>query len=353
MAEKRSLREHVYHFIDNEEEQSVGSQSFEIFITGLIMLSIVTIVLESFAHLREAYGFYFDWFENMTLLIFAVEYFLRVATADHKYKDLDTWPPAAWRFITSGTGIVDLTAVSPILFHIPAFMGIAGATSADFRFVRILKITRLLRIFKMNSFTNSITVVAEVFRDKRHDLGITLFVTFVLLLVSSTIMWYVEGPVQPDLFPNIIASFWWAIATLTTVGYGDVFPITPLGKFLSGLIALLGIGLVALPAGILSSAFIEKLEDGTIKEEEVDNYVPKGVLPQAQFQKIVSKEVAEAKLREEREKRGITDQDDYDYEEPMAIPDEHEHCKGYFGQAFVYCPYCGKKLEGEENHSHS
>lgn len=343
MPEERGLREHIYHFIDNEEEQSFGSQSFEIFITGLILLSIVTIVLESFASLRAEYGLFFDRFENLTLCIFTIEYLLRIFTADYKYKDLDDWAPAAWRFMTSGTGIVDLIAISPLFFHFISFFGLREFGKGDFRFIRILKITRLLRIFKMNSFTNSITVVAEVFTEKRHDLGITLFVTFVLLLVSSTLMWYVEGPVQPELFPNIVASFWWAIATLTTVGYGDVFPITPLGKFLSGLIALLGIGLVALPAGILSSAFIEKLEDGTIKEEDIENYVPKGNLPQAQFQTVNTKKTEE--LDAGHKKNPLPQQ------EPIVITN-HENCRQYFGKAFVYCPYCGKKLGNEADHKH-
>lgn len=346
MPVERGLREHIYHFIDNEEEQSFGSQSFELFITGLILLSIASIVLESFEDLREQYGYFFNLFETITLGIFSIEYILRISTADYKYKDIDSWPAAAWRFMTSGSGIVDLIAIVPIVFHFAAFFGFREFAQTDFRFIRILKVTRLLRIFKMNSFTNSIAVVTDVFSEKRHDLGITLFVTFILLLVSSTLMWYVEGPVQPELFPNILASFWWAIATLTTVGYGDVFPITPLGKFLSGLIALLGIGLVALPAGILSSAFIEKLEDGTIKEEEVENYTPKGNLPQAQFQKINTKKAEDKPSK---------------VEEINLLPNlikpvpsgKQTDCKEQFGKAFVYCPYCGEKLNGDGNHKHA
>lgn len=340
MAEERTLREHIYHFIDNEEEQNFGSQCFDIFITVLILLSIIMIILESFKPLRAAYGEYFDLFENLTLGIFAVEYFLRVATADFKYKDAPSWSSAAWRFIKSGTGIVDLIAISPLFCYCFSFLNLAQYAQSDFRFMRLLKVTRLLRILKMSSFTNSITIVADVFSDKRYDLGITIFVTFVLLLISSTIMWYVEGPVQPELFPNIIASFWWAIATLTTVGYGDVFPITPLGKFLSGLIALLGIGLVALPAGILSSAFIEKLEDGSLRGKTLEESQSKGNLPQAQFQKVVSKKDLEYEeyLASKKSKKS------------EAAPSNHEDCQSYFGQAFVYCPYCGKKLD--DNHKH-
>ena len=105
------------------------------------------------------------------------------------------------------------------------------------------------------------------FAKKRSDLGITVFVTLILLVIASSLMYHIEGQEQPEAFPNIVASFWWAVATLTTVGYGDVYPITAWGKFVSGIIALLGIGLVALPTGILSSAFIEKIND---KKPEID-----------------------------------------------------------------------------------
>lgn len=327
MAKKRSLREYVYHLIDNDEEQTFGSQSFEIFITILILLSIVAIILESFENLRGDYAPYFTFFENITLVIFTIEYLLRLATADIKYKDSKSWSSAAVRLATSGSGIIDLMAIAPMILHLASIFGIGRY---DFRFIRILKITRLLRIFKMTTFTNSIKVVADVFREKKDDLGITVLVAFILLLVSSTIMWYVEGPEQPEQFPNILASFWWAVATLTTVGYGDVFPITPLGKFLSGIIALLGIGLVALPAGILSSAFVEKLEK-RISPKEEDNHVSKIVLPQAQFQKVASKK------EEELIEKIIIDN-------PIAAKN-HQDCKASFGQAFIYCPYCGEKLD--------
>lgn len=334
MSASKSLRARIYHLIDNEEEQDFASQTFEVIITFLILLSIVCIILESFAHLREQYGTYFDLFENATLGIFTVEYLLRVFTADFKFPEAKSWSSAAWRFIRSGTGIVDLIAISPLFFMVLGALGAGAARIGDLRFVRILKITRLFRIFKMNSFTSSVAVVAEVFAEKRHDLGITIFVTFILLLVSATIMWYVEGEVQPDAFPNIIASFWWAIATLTTVGYGDVYPVTPLGKFLSGSIALLGIGLVALPAGILSSAFIEKLENGIGSPRPIEPEEPtqKSLLPQAQFQTVVGKK------------------DDNRKEESAPLASTTHDCQAQFGQAFVYCPYCGKKLDEHPEH---
>lgn len=352
---KQGFKERIYHLIDNEEIQTDGSQIVEGFITMLILLSIVAIILESFSELKLAYGFYFDLFENTTLGIFTVEYAIRLWTADYKYRfETNSWLGAAKKFMTSSSGIIDLIAISSLGLHILGFLGYAKFSEADFRFIRVLKVTRVLRIFKMDTFTNSIAVVASVFKEKKSDLGITIFVAFVLLLVSSTLMWYVEGDDQPDKFPNIIASFWWAVATLTTVGYGDVFPITPLGKFLAGTIALVGIGLVALPAGILSSAFIEKLEIITgnkgkeLTEDEITelsaDLQSKTVLPQAQFQGGASYK----KGTEERSLENKVKQEDIKQKNPTG--EGHANCKSHFGQAFIYCPYCGEKLD--ENHLH-
>lgn len=351
---KQGFRERVYHIIDNEEVQTDGSQFVEMIITILILLSIVAIILESFAELKVAYGFYFNFFESATLAIFTVEYALRLWTADYKYKDTGSWFSAARKFVTSGSGLIDLIAISPLALHAFGFMGYTRYTEADFRFIRILKVTRVLRIFKMNAFTNSIAVVASVFTEKKSDLGITVFVAFVLMLVSSTIMWYVEGDAQPDKFPNIIASFWWAVATLTTVGYGDVYPITGWGKFLAGSIALIGIGLVALPAGILSSAFIEKLQiitgntDKSLTQDEITELSTdlnsKTVLPQAQFQ-------GGASYKKGSEEAVIDNAENGKEQKIIQESLQHEDCKNHFGQAFVYCPYCGQKLEGD-THKH-
>ena len=115
---------------------------------------------------------------------------------------------------------------------------------------------------------------SRVLKNKKEELILTFFVSFLLLTLASSIMYYVETDIQPDEFPNILAAFWWGIATLTTVGYGDVFPVTVLGKILSGVIAFIGIGLVALPTGIISSGFIEELHDKK-KNKEKSNYCPK------------------------------------------------------------------------------
>ncbi|MCP4443126.1 MAG: ion transporter [Aureispira sp.] len=319
------LRWQLYKIVDNDNEhhQNRASHYFELVITVLIIMSILSVILESFQGLSTRFGWYFETFEQVTVIIFIGEYVMRVLTADFKYPDCPNWFSAAWKFIKSGGGIIDLLAISPFL------LGNSGLIppGSDLRFIRMLKITRLFRLFKLGKLTRSIILIGDVFGEKRLELGITMFVTFILLLVSASLMYFVEGGpngAQPEAFPNIIASFWWAVATLTTVGYGDVFPITPIGKILSGVIAILGIGLVALPAGILSSAFVEKLE-------AIEKF---------------SEELSVRKKDEPKEEELVVD--------PIPViaqGHEHKNCHSKFGQPFVYCPYCGEKMD-DGTHDH-
>ena len=125
--------------------------------------------------------------------------------------------------------------------------------------MRILRLFRLLRIFKLGRYSKSLKTIIEVLKETKSELVISTFMAFILLVLSSTLMYYLETDAQPEQFPSILHSFWWAIATLTTVGYGDVYPITIMGKILSSIIALIGIGFIALPTGIISSAFINRI----------------------------------------------------------------------------------------------
>ncbi|MEL7339562.1 MAG: ion transporter [Bacteroidota bacterium] len=256
-----SLRENVFLLVENDQQQNRYSRAFDQLIILLICISIAEIILESFADLRASYARIFGFTELLTSIIFSIEYVLRLWTADFKYPHLPAWR-ARLKFMFSFAGIIDLLAILP--FYLPLIFRF------DLRVVRILRVMRLLRIFKLSRYTASLRLVGDIFREKRGEIGVTLFITFVMLLLASTLMYYLEGDVQPEAFPNIIATFWWAIATLTTVGYGDVFPVQGCGKLVSGVIALLGIGLVALPTGIISAAFVEKLEEEKAAKQKAE-----------------------------------------------------------------------------------
>ena len=130
----------------------------------------------------------------------------------------------------------------------------------DLRVIRVLRLFRLLRLFKLNRHSKALRLIVTVFKKTKSDILVTAFIVSFLLIMAATLMYDIENEAQPDAFSNIGEALWWSVATLTTVGYGDIYPITGLGKLLSGVIALLGIGIVALPTGIISSAYIEEVQ---------------------------------------------------------------------------------------------
>lgn len=153
--------------------------------------------------------------------------------------------------------IIDLLAILP--FYLP-FVGV------DLRLLRMLRLLRIFRLFKIARYLKALNLMKRVFSKKKEELIIALIFTIFLLLIASTLMYYVENEVQPENFSSIPETMWWGIATLTTVGYGDIYPISGLGQILGGVIAIIGIGLFALPTGILAAGFSEELSQVKFKE---------------------------------------------------------------------------------------
>lgn len=219
---------------------------------ALIILNMVAVVIDTVQSIRVQWHHELYIFELISVVIFTLEYLMRLYVSDltHPAK---TRAGSVLRFMGSTYGIIDLCAILP--FYIPLLFHI------DAESLSLLLLLRFARIFKINRYNNSTNLILSVIKEKRSQLATTFFVAFILLVISSVLMYHVEGKVQPDNFPNIVAAFWWAISTLTTVGYGDVVPVTGLGKLISGLLAFLGLGIVALPTGIISSGFLEKSRD--------------------------------------------------------------------------------------------
>ena len=190
----------------------------------------------------------FKWIEVVSVIIFTIEYLLRVWTAPYLFPD-KTKLKATIKYIFSFMALIDLLAILP--FYFPFFIKI------DLRILRSLRLIRLFRLFKMNRYTNALRTVIQVMKNKVHELISSIFVVFILMLISSVFMYTIESPVQPEVFKNGFSGLWWAVATFTTVGYGDIYPITVVGKIISMIMAILGIALVAVPTGIISSGFIE------------------------------------------------------------------------------------------------
>jgi len=229
---------------------------------ALIILNVISIIIASYKEVHGEFGVELEYFEVFSVIIFSIEYLLRVWTADLLYEaDISKFRKRL-KYIFSGYGLIDLLSIMP--FYLPFIVALDGSV------VKILRLFRLLRIFKLGRISKSLKTISNVLKDSRAELSITIFVAFILLVLSATLMYYVEHEAQPKKFENIGQSMWWAVATLTTVGYGDVYPVTSMGKFLSGIIALIGIGFVALPTGIISSAFIRRIQkEKEAKKEEL------------------------------------------------------------------------------------
>ena len=134
--------------------------------------------------------------------------------------------------------------------------------------IRAFRLVRLLRIFKLNRYSDALSSIGEVFRKKSQEIFVSIFFVFILLVISSLLIYYAEHDAQPEQFANAFSGLWWAVATLTTVGYGDIYPVTVLGRILGTIIAIMGIGMVAVPTGILSAGFVEILEQKNSSKQE-------------------------------------------------------------------------------------
>lgn len=244
------LKKRIFSVLNAQLTGSRVGEKFDTFITTLILLNVTAIIFASYKAINEAIGGFFEVFEIFSVIVFTIEYLLRIWTSDLLYPNMSRLKAMA-KFMLSPIGLIDLLAIVP--FYLPFIV------TLDLRFLRLLRLLRLLRILKLKRYNRSLKLVVAVLRETWSDMGATLFVSFILMLVASSLMYNIENHAQPEAFSNIGQAFWWAVATLTTVGYGDIYPVTALGKLLSGVIAILGIGIVALPAGILSSAFMDKI----------------------------------------------------------------------------------------------
>jgi len=234
------------------------------FISSLIIINLLTIILESFVAIAIKYSSIFSFIELFSILIFSTEYIIRFWVSDLHYTTLSPYK-ARIKYLFSFYGIVDLIAILP--FYLPLLIPLVF--NIDLRFLRTFRLLRLFRMFKLANYSESLQLLVNVFKEKKNDLITTFVVTFIILIITSTLMYELEHTVQPDKFPNVFATLWWAVATLTTIGYGDVFPITAMGKILAGFTAILGIGLVAIPTGILSSGFVEAINNKRKLEQKL------------------------------------------------------------------------------------
>lgn len=244
-----SLRKRVFHLLNADDGgQTKAERLIDWGLITLVLLNTAAVVLESVRSLDARHHPLFVGIELASVYVFTIEYALRVWSCIEDRRYQQPWK-GRLRFTLSPMALVDLLAILPFYFSLGLL---------DLRFLRLVRLIRLLKIAR---YVRALHVISHVVRRKRAELVVALGVIGMMLLLVSSLMYTIESEAQPDKFGSIPDTMWWGVATLTTVGYGDVFPITPAGKVLSSVIAVLGLGLFAIPTGILASGFSEHIQE--------------------------------------------------------------------------------------------
>ncbi len=229
-----------------------------VFIIVLIILNVVAVILETVGPIHAKYKNFFYYFDLVSVIIFTIEYILRVWSSNHeeKYKH-HFW--GRLRYMFSLGALIDLIAIIPSYLH--AVIGL------DLRILRMLRLLRIFRLFRLTAYTESAHMIANVFKRRKNELGLSFILAIFLIIIASCVMYFAEH-LTPDektsLFKSIPHTIWWSVVTLTTTGYGDMYPLTNLGKAMASVIMLTGVAFFAIPAGILSAGFQEEFRKNKI-----------------------------------------------------------------------------------------
>jgi voltage-gated potassium channel len=232
-----------------------------IFIIVLIILNVLAVILETVEALHQKYSDFFYYFDLVSVIIFTIEYVLRVWSSNHEEK----YKHSFWgrlKYMVSPGALIDLVAILPFFLHLFFGLGI------DLREVRMIRLLRVLRLFRLTAYTNSAHMIANVFRKRAKELTISFVLAIFLIIIASCIMYFAEHlhPENKVRFSSIPATLWWSVVTLTTTGYGDMYPMTTIGKIMSGMIMLTGVAFFAIPAGILSAGFMDEFRKNKISK---------------------------------------------------------------------------------------
>lgn len=242
----KKAKNRIYEIIQIGNRTDFVSKLFDYFITAVIILNLISTMLSTFDELSDLHQT-FEIIELVTVIIFSIEYVLRLWTSDLLFPKLNRGK-ALLAFVFSFYGIIDLLTFLP--FYLPFFF--PGGIVA----FRMFRVIRIFRLFKINAQYDAFNVILEVINERKNQIISSMVLIFIFLIGASVCMYDVEHQAQPEVFRNAFSGMWWAVSALLTVGYGDIFPITPLGQVLAILIAFLGVGMVAIPTGIISAGFV-------------------------------------------------------------------------------------------------
>lgn len=250
------LKKRTFEIIEKAEKGDIASTLFDISIMILICVNSLSVFIETFQISAQFQKVLYK-IEFFSIIIFSVEYILRVWTAELLYENVSPIK-AKIKYMFSFMALIDLFAILP--FYIPFIIKV------DLRILRMLRLVRLSRIIKVNRYTTALYKVIDVVKKKSSELISAVFMLFLLMLISSILIYYIESPAQPDVYTNALSGLWWSIAIFTSVWLGDIYPITTAGRILCALMAVLGVAIIAVPTGIISSGFVE---NGTEDDEKL------------------------------------------------------------------------------------
>ncbi|MGJ3260084.1 MAG: ion transporter [Rhodospirillales bacterium] len=310
------MRNRIYLLLDAGHSEEPLARTVDIFLITLISLNVIAVVFESMPEVYAVYGPWFDAFEIFSVTVFTIEYILRVWSAVESRNPRYKAPfRGRIRFMLSPLALIDLIVLLP--FYLSSIFG------ADLRMLRAL---RLLRAFRLTRYANSMNLLLQVLRDEGPIISAALFVLLMMISVAASITYLAEHEAQPEAFASIPHALWWAVVTMTTIGYGDVVPHTLIGRICASVIGIISVGMVALPAGILASGFNEALHQRRRKYEQlVDHVLEDGVIDPDEHKE----------LRQLKEELGLTQH------EAAAILKA-----GYrkMAQSTVTCDKCGNVI---------
>lgn len=282
-------RKRIFTIIQVGNLSDFPSRAYDFALVIAVAVNIFIAIFDTFPE-ADTYEKAIWVIECITVVFFAVDYLLRIWTADYLYENLSP-ARARLRFIFSWAGLVDLLSCVP-------FLAASGGGA-----LRMFRIIRILRVFRIHHYADPLRVIGDVIKKKQGQLLSSIFIVFILMIASSLMMYNLEHDAQPEAFANAFSGFWWAANTLLTVGYGDIVPVTLAGKICGTLLTFLGVGIVAIPTGILSAGFMEQVS--IVREKAV----VEGVIRDTAF-------AEEEKKSDEEKARG----------------------------KYAYCPYCGRRL---------
>ncbi len=317
----RKIRRRAWELLDVGRKNDKLSEFTDIVLITLISLNVLSVIIESVPDIYAAYPRFFESFEVFSVIIFTIEYFFRVWSITESTESKFRHP--LWgrlRFMMTPMQILDLIVIAP--FYLVFFFQV------DLRMLRVL---RLLRVFRLTRYSSSMGLLLQVLKKEGRNIGAALFVLLLLIIMAASLTFLAEQEAQPEAFGSIPAALWWAVVTMTTIGYGDVVPITVLGRICGAIIGIISVGMVALPAGLLASGFSEALQHRRMAfEQVVGDVMEDGVIDSDE----------RVRLREIQEELGLSK----DEAEAILKKRHSQMAASRAAPRPGTCPHCGKAL---------